>query len=283
MFTDAEKAELLNTTFTKNRTNDNGHLPNVECDNCSNTICSIAWDPSVIYTKLIALKIGSSSGPDNIPTIFFKNLASVLAYPITAMFDRIFQSGMIPNVWKLANVTPIFKKGPSGNPENYRPISLTNIMRKVFESNIKDQLMIFLNANRIVTMAQHGFQAAHSTLSNLLESLNDWTNNLDAGKDTDIAYIDFAKAFDSVSVPKLIHKLSHIGICNPLLSCIKSFLTDRSQRVLVGRSVSSYAPVISGVPQGSVLGPVLFILYVNEISNISSDTVRCVHRCHRHV
>jgi hypothetical protein len=271
-FTDADKAELLNCTFTKNRTVDNGILPDVKPCSYSNTLGSVMFDAEKIYSKLINLKIGSAPGPDGIPAIFFKNLASVLAYPLAVFYDRVFNSESIPDVWKLANVTPIFKKGPSGNPENYRPISLTNIICKVFESIIKDQLMDFLTKNRVITANQHSYLAHHSTTTNLLESLNDWTRNLDVGLDTDIIYIDFAKAFDSVSVPKLIHRLSFMGICNPLLSCIESFLKNRSQRVIVGKSASSYKPVISGVPQGSVLGPILFILYVNEIPEISAQT-----------
>ena len=216
-FTDAEKSELLNSTFTKHRTVDNGFLPEVKSCGYSNTFCSVLFDPGNIYSKLVDLKIGSAPGPDGIPAKFFKNLAPVLAYPLTVFYDCIFKSETVPDVWKLANVTPIFKKGPSGNPKNYRPISLTNIICKVFESIIKDQLMEFLTKNRVITEDQHSYLAHHSTTTNLLESINDWTRNLDDALDTDVVYVDFARAFDSISVPKLIHKLSCIGIRKSLI------------------------------------------------------------------
>ena len=144
----------------------------------SNTFGSVKFDPGNIFLKLNKLKIGSAPGPDGIPAIFFKNLASVLACPLAIFFDLIFQSETLPDSWKLANVTPIFKKGPSGNPENYRPISLTNIICKVFESFIKDQLLEFLTKNDVITHAQHAYLASHSTTTKLLENLNDWSKIL---------------------------------------------------------------------------------------------------------
>ena len=127
----------------------------------------------------------------------------------------------------------IFKKGSSSNPENYRPISLTCISSKLFEACIKQKLMQFLRANNTLSPNQHGFLARHSACTNLLESLDDWSFNLDDKADTIVAFIDFAKAFDKVSIPKLLFKFKCFGIRGNLLNCIRSFLTNRSQRFVL--------------------------------------------------
>jgi len=165
------------------------------------------------------------------------------------------QAGEVPYQWKQANVVPIFKKGSSAVPKNYRPISLTCVGSKIFESAIKILIVPFLEGKNLISQHQHGFRSKHSTCLNLLESLNDWTQNLDSKLDTFVAHVDFARAFDSVSIPKLIHKLKWAGIEGQLLACISSLLSGRTQRVKIGSSFSAFETVGSGVPQGSVLGP----------------------------
>jgi len=128
------------------------------------------------------LKNKTSLGPDGLPTILFKQLATQLAYPLAAMFNIFMQAGIVPEIWKTAIVTPIFKKGVSSNPKNYRPISLTCVGSKIFESVIKGALVPFLEHKQLISKNQHGFRSKHSTCLNLLECVNQWTENLDSKK-----------------------------------------------------------------------------------------------------
>jgi len=156
-------------------------------------------------------------------------LAKSLAFPVTLLCRQIFSSGSLPTEWKTAIVTPIFKKGCASNVKNYRPISLTCVACKVFESVIKENILLFLKRNKILNESQHGFLVGHSTSTNLLESLNDWTISLKNGHLTRIITIDFARAFDTICYSKLLFKLGLYGFRGNLLKIIESFLSNRSQ------------------------------------------------------
>ena len=185
----------------------------------------------------------------------------------------MFDSTFVPNIWLKAHVTPIFKKGDSSSPSNYRPISLTCSLCKVMETIIKDQIVSYLSANGLLSKEQHAFIARHSTVTNLLECVHDWSLSLHNRVPMDVIYFDFSHAFDSVVHSKLLIKLKSFGLDGLLLAWIGAFLAGRSQSVVVEHMFSNWVKVISGVPQGSVLGPILFLLYIDDVTLICPGSV----------
>ena len=192
----------------------------------------------------------------------------------TSMAFLTFQSGQIPLDWTKALVTPIFKKGNRHLPENYRPVSLTSVLCKIFEHIVCSHIRDHLDEHKILTLVQHGFRGGHSCESQLLGTLHDLMGWRDRKVQVDMAVLDFAKAFDTVPHGALLGKLAHYGVDSDLNNWIRAFLTNRTQKVMVDGEVSDSVTVDSGVPQGTVLGPLLFLIHINDLPSNVRSTVR---------
>ena len=225
-----------------------------------------------VFLLLNKLSQSKSTGLDKISARLIRECADLICIPICAIFNRSLITGVFPDEWKCAKVTPLFKQGSSNDMNNYRPISVISVVAKVFERITYDQLYNYLSQHDIFSKNQSGFRPLHSTVTALLEAADSWAYNIDRGNVNAVIFLDLKKAFDTVDHAILLSKLSAYGIQGDAYNWFKSYLENRTQKCSVNGSLSKTCSLQCGIPQGTILGPLLFLLYINDLPNCLSNS-----------
>ena len=265
LFTDSDKSIAFSNTFEGIFNHNKFSASDINLNETDKTLDFIPIHNFEVYKYLKSLRPIINSTADHIPDIFLKNCKDSICFPLTYLFQFMIMSKTIPDVWKKSIIVPIPKILSSSNPIDYRPISLLCCTSKIFEKILFSYLTNFFETNNIIPKNQHGFQRKKSVVTSLIETYEDLSIAHEKSLVTDVIYFDLAKAFDSVPINRLIAKLSSFGIRGPLLQLINYYLSNRTFVVRTGNSYSNEKQIPSGVPQGSIGGPLLFVAYISDL------------------
>ena len=271
-----KKANLLQSQYTKvfsdpKKANEKSTF---KCK-CKIELSDIEMMRKDVLEAIKEIPSHAAPGPDKLPALILKECAEELCEGILIIWRKSLDTGDIPDILKLQTIIPIYKKGSKTLPENYRPVSLTSHLIKLFERILRRKMMKHIEDNKLLSENQHAFRCGRSCLSQLLEHMDYVLKALENNFNIDVIYLDFAKAFDKVDHCLLMKKLRAFGISGKILNWISAFLEDRQQQVIVDGKLSRKEKVISGVPQGTVLGPLLFLIYINDLED---DMKNCILR-----